>query len=61
MWPKNLAHKLVKYQYIKQHLLPYPLLLVCRHLEVSVSDYYTWLKPEPKSTGLFENIKALYC
>ncbi|OCG58402.1 hypothetical protein A9G41_09425 [Gilliamella sp. Nev5-1] len=50
----------MNYQYMKQHLLPYPLPLVCRQLKVSVSGYYVWLKREPKSNELFENIKALY-
>ncbi|WP_392561783.1 IS3 family transposase [Orbus sturtevantii] len=52
--------KSVKYKYMKQHFASYPMPLVCRQLNVSVSGYYAWLRREPKSNALFDNIKALY-
>jgi putative transposase len=34
----------MKFAFIKEHLLSYPIRLVCRVLEVSRSGYYAWLK-----------------
>jgi transposase InsO family protein len=55
----------VKFAFIEEHLLPYPIKLVCLVLAVSRSGYYSWLKrPESarskRRAELVEKIKAVH-
>lgn len=55
----------MKYQFIAKHRQDYPISIMCRVLEVSVSGYYAWLKRAPsrrsqEDARLGERIVRIY-
>lgn len=50
----------MKYRYMKTHLSPYPVRLVCRLFEVSRAGYYAWLKRPTQSMAVIDEVKAQY-
>ena len=55
----------MKYQFIAQHRHEYPIMLMCRVLEVSVSGYYAWVKRPPsqhnrEDADLAEQVKTVF-
>jgi|SRR6266581_6391568 len=59
------ARKAMRYQFIAQHRQEYPITLMCRVLEVSVSGYYAWSKRPPsrhsrEDAQLAEQVKTVF-
>jgi len=59
------ARKAMRYQLIAQHRQEYPITLMCRVLEVSVSGYYAWSKRPPsrhsrEDAQLAEQVKTVF-
>src|SRR5690242_300613 len=59
------ARKAMKYQFMAQHRHEYPVTLMCRVLEVSVSGYYAWSKRLPsqhsrEDADLAEQVKSVF-
>jgi len=59
------ARKAMRYQFIAEHRHEYPILLMCRVLEVSVSGFYAWLKRPPsrhsrEDAELAEQVKTVF-
>ena len=55
----------MRYQFIAQHRQKYPITLMCRVLEVSVSGYYAWSKRPPSrharsDAQLAEQVKTVF-
>jgi putative transposase len=55
----------MRYQFITQHRHEYPITLMCRVLEVSVSGYYAWSKRPPsrhsrEDASLAERVKTVF-
>jgi putative transposase len=55
----------MKYQFMAQHRHEYPITLMCRVLEVSVSGYYAWCKRPPsqhrrEDAQLAEQVKTVF-
>jgi transposase InsO family protein len=55
----------MRYQFIAEHRDEYPMTLMCRVLEVSVSGYYAWLKRLPsqhsrEDAHLAEHVKTVF-